>query len=869
VFFSSPAFLWRYAGYRYFMGTQMHAPYRIVRGSTAYWFMVCLPINTKEFKLYRFTESDSPAMIVHPMRNILGHNDAQLWGAQVTAWAAAPNCATGDSVEKVILSFIEWDETSSATMLWSKTTISCANFSPAGEYDAGAVSSIVLDDPTGVADMARVCVSLWTPPGGALAARQETTCQFTVAVLFNRATLQRPCYGLGIIKCSSGITITAGSMFGSAGYSGPVSSMPFAGFARCYDDVTSFYFTDQATGQVWKCTAATTTPVWTLANKGMQIHSSEFCQSSLVGQTCVIDSLYESVLWGLAPGPSADITGGYPLRDSLSSSSRHKPGLYPLVQLSRKIADAVEVADFSGMTAFEALVALRQCAWDYRIFFTVNASKVALINFAKITDGSYVCKLVPLDMSPIPSLLESTPEVGFMSGWSRKLLPVKNAVDVVPYGPTGAGDFVSSVVKAAGSTFDTDYLVSCTTERPLRVAIICVSGGDVLAPSSTVAALQKPILWTWERMRETAHCWLASACVAAAEYVWVSGVTTKGGVVYCGEAEVVVGDWIAVGGGDRKRITSIPVIGSGSVRVDVGAATIGIAASAYSEVTIEPHESRASGTSDEGAVVLAAVYTLSPTPGTTMTVASVANIEVGAVLWCRSYAWKVTAITGTTLTVSTLYFPAAPVDAGLGVGAKISACVYTQACGKLYAVGKTGVMFGIATPEDDVAARTVSPGDGVIVTAAGMRLDKLKGCSIRKLDKASIGDESAGTGYGRCDVSISDTRFVDALRAEMLASKVLVDASPRVEVTSIKIPAIWPTLTIGSNVSVSDPRITAPVSGVETEAGFSVTGIRYDLANVTSELTIRSVAAANVTGKTRGAAATRDSAMPAGRQGEE
>jgi hypothetical protein len=528
--------------------------------------------------------------------------------------------------------------------------------------------------------------------------------------------------------------------------------------------------------------------------------------------------------------------------------------------LSRVIADVIEVADFSGMTAFDALVALRQCAWDYRLYFTVDESRQALLNFTKLTTGSPVALLKPLDLSPIPNLLASPPEVGFMPGWSRRLLPVKNAVDVVPWGPTGSGEFTTGTVQSAGSTWSGKYLVDVSTERPLRVVITCIMGGDVRAPEATAAANRKPILWSWERMADTAHCWLSAACTAATETLRVAGVSIKGGQVYAGDVLIVAGDYLAVSDGDQRIIKSFGVITDGYAEVTLSS-VVGVAASQYAEVTIEPHERRTTGISSDGVTTLAAIFTLGTT---SMVVADASDIAVGAVVLARDHAWQVTKVVSSTLTVSELYAWAVSPDITLPIGTKLSVCVYTEFLGKHYQVGQTGVLFGVDTDSDDAPSRTVNPGDGVIVTATGTRLAELKCATIREMNSSSIGNESSG--YGRCDTSINN-RFVDLLRGTRLAAKVLVDAWPRIEVTGLKIPAIWPTLTIGSEVTISDPRIVPTIAGVEQSASFHVTGIRYDLAACTSEITVRS-AAASSSGKRSASDPTPGTALPAGRSGE-
>jgi len=856
--------------FRYFMGTQMHAPYRIVRGGVPYWFWI--ETLGLKFRLRRCTEAFPTVTAYHPLLTLLG-SDA-LWANQITAWGAAPNSVTSDTADKVIMAGVKWDERTVAYKIWSESFVTCASFLATDGSSSNSSFSITLDSPDDntTPDQARVCVGIFTPPGGTdPVSAQASTCQFSVLTLFNRANLQRPCYGIAVVVCNSGVAINKkpGAWYGDSGYKGPVSTMPFAGFSRAYTgsdgnySATSFYFTDQATGQVWHCDirdTGSTAPVWTLLNKGLQIHNSEFCHATINGCTTRIDDLYETVVWGLAPGPSRDIVTGYPLRDNVSSSSRHVPGIYPVVQLSRVIADAIEVADFSGMMAFDALKALRECAYDYRLYFTVDGSGNALLNFAKLSAATPECILSPLDMSPIPDALADVPYVGIESGWTRKLLGVKNSVDIVPYALTGAGEFTSATVKAAGSTWNGDYLLSLSSERPLRVAITCLFGGDVTAPEATDAANRRPILWTWERMKDTAHCWLAADTTAAATYVWVSGLNTKGGSTYAGDVLLAVGDYLSVAGGDQALITGFGSVGlsSGAIQVHLASA-VGVDAKKYGDVTIEPHESRTSGVSNAGVTTLTAAFTIAS--GTTMAVASSAEVCVGSVIWAYGHAWEVTKIVSNTLTVSELFGYTTSPDVTIPAGTKLAVLVYTKKPGVLYQVGNTGVQFGVSIESDDVHARWVSSGDGVIVTATGMHLAECKSATIRGSNADSIAR------YGKCDVGPINNRFVDLLRGERLADKVLEEAWPKIELSGAKIPAIYPDIVSGSKVNVTDPRIVPTVAGAEQTVSFYTTGIRYNLTDCTSEVTERS-ATASTSGK-RDEVEDAGSGMPAGRSGEE
>ena len=209
---------------------------------------------------------------------MLGSSGSQLWAQQITAWAPDPHSLSTDTQERVLLAICEWDDSySAASRRWSRTRLLAVRVQGS---DTALTTELVIDNPTDGTepDFARVVVALWTPYANSSGTPDDPgeTLDYAVGCLFNRATLQKPAYGLAVWKRASNTTLSALTAYGSAGYQQPTSSMPFGGFVRDATDPLSFRVIDQATGQVWKGTLniAQTSVTWCMDNKGIPGHAT-------------------------------------------------------------------------------------------------------------------------------------------------------------------------------------------------------------------------------------------------------------------------------------------------------------------------------------------------------------------------------------------------------------------------------------------------------------------------------------------------------------------------------------------------------------------------------------------------------------------
>ena len=825
---------------RHFMGLQWHQPYRALRGANTYVQYVRLWPNTYNYYLMIYPKNGG-SFSSRSFVNVLGSSGSQLWYRQITAWAADPHSTSASTDERIIIATIEWDETgASPSRLWSPTRLIACRFPGS---DAAVTTSLTIDDPAdgSAPNFARVIVALWTPPKGEpLVEPAAETADYCVGVAFNRASIQTPAYGLGIWKRATDTTLTQITLFGSSGYTGPTSSMPFGGFVRDAADEQTFRFVDQATGQVWRCTldASLTTATWSLENKGQAAHGTEFALATVNGGQATLD-LETVYLWGMAPGPTGEVTAGYPLRDGAKPSwIRRVPGLYPLVQLSKKVADAVEVADFSGLKAWDVLKLLKQLAYNHRLYFDGNGK----LHFEERAVGTSAGHLRPVDMEGYVAFTGTGVPVEAGFEVCEGIGQVKNAVDVTPWGLVSAGQADKSTISAAGSTWAGDYLYEVKTERPARLAITCVQGGDVWAAQATASAGRCAVLFRWQTLAETLHHYLAVLCGATDTHVRVAGLTVRSSSeIYSGEIRIRTGDLLQVADGTQREITGVLATAEDYVDLSLSGA-VDVSASAYSEVSITPQDSALASDAEAGLTTLAAEYT----SGTTLSVVDASQINVDSVVRVRSSYFHVTAktyvsATCTDLTVTLLHMTAIP-DTSLPVGSPVRVYIYIAEVSKTYPVGATGITFGVAVNQNtvDTKDRSISAGDGLAISAPGLHLSPLKQATIRAMNKESIGDQIQGTGYGRQDLSISDNRFIDPVKADLLSQMVLSEAAwPRTLASGIVI-AILPSITGGGPVTSQDPRISRPTSaGAEQSASFEVTEVRYDLAHGKQSLALR------------------------------
>lgn len=766
------------------------------------------------------TPDGSGATYDYPLSTVIS-GDFPLLNYCITAWALGPAWSAAGSALCVIICKSGWSHAAGGTNYrWGTTWIIRMRWTADG-VEPVSVMTLTLDDPPDGSDtdLARTVVHFHTPQ-----VSSTDTAQWVIGVVLNRANVSGQPYGLGIWGYFGG-ALSALEVFGDSNYTGPTSSRPFAGFTPSESDPETVYFTDESTGQLWSINVDGTTVTWTLQNAGSPLHGTEFCQPMNQGIEAG-GTLY----LGAAPASHGDVVSRYDFfqcSGAVSSLVRHVKGVYPLVQYGLTVPDVIENADFSDMTCWEAIAMLRQILYGYSLF----VDPTGMLRLIQRGSGGALGELVPARDDPCPDLAANG--IPVKGEWDIEDLfdGIKNAVEVVPFGPTAPQEPELQIIKGSGSAFGGKLKVSASTSRAMLIAITCVAGGDTLLQADP--AKQCALIWRWEVMRDPVHLALAVLASASQAYVYVLGLTWDQGVARSGDQAIRVGDVVRVGDGTDLTITEIPsAYGNTAVRLNLSGAIGGTATSydAYTEVTVTPSQT---SQSSDGATALAdacddTTDTLSVADASVLNEDSVIKVDqeymrvlvIRGDLVAGALAWSLRVQRG-------MYGTAAAAHSN---GAAVGGYVATQTPGKLYAIGDTGVSFGIEalTADTSPETRLLCAGDGVLIRTFGPAMAALQNARSRVIDAASIGDPP-DSGYGRCDFAIDSNRFISPVIAKVLAPAIVSDwSSPKKAVTGLTIPAILPRVA---------PGMTTQFRGGD----FEIIQAEEDLENWETAIALRSV----------------------------
>lgn len=821
---------------RFFMNTTWHAPlrYSMNQGGNPYDRWVWVGTNAaspKDYTIRRWKIVGGTA--VDEWVFSLGTGD-DVWFHHVTAWALAPS-QTGTSL-KMLLAVVDWDEGMDVSMRRSPIRLVevTATVNASDVPTAATMVDKYTYTPT-VNSMLPTIVSLYTPYADGYEGKR--TADHTVACIYNRAQTAGPCYGIGVWNGTAWAEI-----YGVGTYNGPVSSKPFKGFILDQDS-KKIYFIDTATGQVHsvKYTAGFGTVSWGVENQGRAAHQTECDLSSVGGVYCKpSDDNTPRVFWSLAPGPHGDVMAPPLQRDqSRVSAKLRQPGLYPMIQFSTKIADAVEIAEFDGINCWRAICDLKQRAPTT----TLRVSRTGGLALADRDSGTELGYLSLKANTPFPAIAQDN--FPFWT-YAKRILwdDVINSVVVTPWMVQPVGDPQKQEIRSAGSTFQGKMEFLVTSERPLRMRIVCHKGCD-LGYMLDGASRRTVALFSYSRILETLAAYLTLAAGDTSTTITVSGFHIRGSSFYCGDQIVRVGDSAQVLDGTLRTITGIEAVtDSGdlgaSVRLTLDAA-IGVNARAGSRVEIQPQDG--ASRSDAELTTLAAAINDSVTA---ITVTDASVLRKSMVLKIEAELVRITAINGNTLTITRGLYGSFNVSHAAGVS--ISGYLAIHEPNAMYAVGDTGVWFGlyVGSDLDDPADRSVAAGDGLIITSRGYSLQKNEAATVTVVDGDSIKDfEYQEDQVGDDRRKINENRFVDLTLAPLMG-QTLIDTfgDPRIGLFDVPMP-FFPRIQAGSILNIGDRQIIP--SGISQ--GFEVTGMAFRTSNWTQELSLRSINAATGVGK--------------------
>lgn len=812
------------AGFKYAMTTHPTNPQPYKIGSDVYAYHIYHEsgLSQLRFSIARFLMSGAGTWEYWPL-TLLGFSTTQLWRRQITAFCMTPG--SSGSTAYLWVATIEWNETVGASIPWSAAKLYRAVCSGASGTDA-TVTTAWSKTPTAT-DNAPVIVHLWAP----WATDLTVVGNWAVAVVLNRGNVSAPCYGLMVIDYSNTVRLSYPSAtYGNA----PVSSLPFSGFVQVPGSADACRFIDQANGQVWRMDVdpSTFAVTFTPENGSSPVHGSELmcaCPDGIALDTT--SDATERTFWGLAPSIPGDLNMQFYARTGWNVSARRKgPGVYPLVMLATKVSDVIELADLSEMAyVIDAVRKLKEILPRY--FLTQDA--LGVVQRQQVAVGTPTITLRPQRIygadDPINDIYCYPDPIT-----RRQLVEdIVNAVDVTPWAPVPGETPEPTVVGAPGSTWKGEIQCSIATQRPIRLAITCVSGGDVLHGSSTLYGAA--LLFRWSRVLEESHLFLSTACSPTNTTINVSGLVIRGTSFYSGEQRITTGDFVRIGESALLTISSLQAFGASSVRIGFGS-QIGVSGSLYSDVTIIPRESSVASDGPNGVTALQSSIVsgdLSLVP------ASIFAIKTGMVITIDSEIMDVTEVQHDRVVVSRGRYGSAA--ASHTFNAPIRAYVRTAVVGQMYEVGDTGISMAVVIDpaESDASARTLRVGDGIIVQSAGLKLAKLEHVVKRSIDQLSI-DE-----HRYREKSISDNPFVDITKADLVAdSWIEMNSEPRIGVTGVEIPMI-PGVDMTTVVSVIDPTV---VPGGATES-FRLAAIKPDFARRVLKLGLKAVLAIAGSGK--------------------
>jgi hypothetical protein len=834
-----------FAALRYAMTNHRTPPLVLRDGTNNYFTWVGLnpDKNLLRFDIYQKKIIDpSEAPTYRTLAN-LGSPTRQLWDRQVTAFAFWPG---SNGVRKFLVAEIEWtdDSTFVSTIPWSKVRLVGVDATGASGSN-GTLTAIWDFTPSGANAYqdAPVIVHLWTPKK--LSGGVGATKPWTVAVILNRGDLSGPCYGIGVLRGDSPTPAWI-VRYPSLDYgSGPVSSLPFAGFVEDPSIDQIVHFVDQATGQAWQIFVDDlgdfSVDFYQTTNEGRPIHETErFLSAPYGGAISFADDFIGRIFWGMAPGVPGDLklpwyqTAGYNVADL-----RNQPGSFPLVMVSTKVADAVPVADFGATKdAWEALKMLAQRAPNHMMIIDAGGT----FRFIRRDSPAVAYTLKPIFMTGSTDALVD--ELPYDEGFERYQATneVQNAIDIVPWGPTPQDAPSPQVVLSAGSTFRGKFLTDTSRViRSIRVTMTCVQGGDIdLLRSITGYTPTQAFLFRFDRVAERTHLCLRFDAGSSATSVKVVGLRVQGSRIFSGEQEIRVGDVVQVLDGLAPTITSwTRDPANQTVQLNLSG-TIGVAGSQWDPVTITPKNGTLSSDDPNG---IATVGTGGITSSaTTLPVDTAARLRPGMALKIRSaspsatFEWMtIDSVGRTSVTVSRGKFgsTAAAHDAGVPIQAYVS----IRRLGELYEVGDTGIQMGLDAPgsgEDDGAGRTIATGDSVSVQAFGLKMSPIEQSLVRVVDSTSIDEH--GLREAR---KIDQNPFVDATIGHLIGTERIADrADPRMIVSGMICP-----LTTGMDNAQAMNLVDVRVIPDGTAKAFGIRSVVYNLADRTMSLIVRSIAA--------------------------
>jgi len=832
---------------RYFMQTHLAPPIALKSGTD--WFFYYMSLNTTT-TLLRFqilaNKLTTGALEFWPLTN-MGNESTQLWTRQVTAFALLPSAAAG--ARHFLVAEIEWDETKNGVAPpFSKVRLYKATCGSTGtpatllsrwsQQSAGASGDIY--SPT--------IVALWTPYDAAVDVGTKAGA-YSVAVICHRGETGGTTYGLGVwVESPTARWIQLYKRaVGTApepedAYTGPSSGMPFSGFVGVESVSQMFNFIDQGTGICWQGTVSIGNDevTWLMTNGALPVHSTENHTSAPLGAVLCPDDGYGRTFFGMAPSTPAVIRRPYFVQQGYNvSASRREAGLFPLVMLSAKMADAIEVADFSGMKVGEAMEMLKERLWLYDMFIGMDGVFRMPLRAAGVVAAILKTKRETRepDVALDEYLFEEEPES------YEDQSSIINSVDITPYGYAPQEAEPPQVIKGSGSKFAGSFMVDVRSQHPVNLSIRSALGGSVVrclpVGSSDTARAN---LFIYSRVLDKIHCSLTIAAIYTATSVTVSGLTVEGGHIYSGEVEIQVGDWLQVQGGNLVMITGLNAVASGAAVIisipeteRIGA-TDEFVAQRYAEVIITPSERNASSVTPTGVTETTAYV-----DGTVITipVANPGKLRRDMVIALDGELILIKAVRDADLLVTRGAFGSS--KAIHASGTAVMAYVNVGELGRLFEVGDTGVFFGIQTftSENLTADRSViSVGDGVIVRQSGMPLKPIETAVARVMDNASINR------HEKRDKSI-ENRFIDHILGPMLG-QIIVDeeAEPRL-VLAGGVVALSDAFAIGETVETTDPHL----SGTNTPVDFHVEAIAFDTKRMEMTPKLRSFDVAPGAGK--------------------
>jgi len=838
------------AMFRFFYAWTWHQPQTRVLSTTMFAYWVGQGISgTSLFKWRIYQQRVSDGANATWTLDGLGDPSNAFFTRQVTAWCLG---VYHDTVSTMLLAVIMWDETFDAGgPRWSVCSLYKVTFS-GSSGGAATCAAVWTKAPVLGALFVPIIVRLWTPysisyPFG------ERPRNWTVAVIMNRAKIVGPVYGLGIWNQTTDAWI---ELFGEStiGYTGPTSGAPFDGFVIDPNAQNKFHFADQATGQLWQATVnpAAMTVLWSVENDGFPITSSEFALASPDGLSLLAGGLstQPEIYWWTAPGPHGDtLNGDYVGRSS--SAVLYRPGEYNMVRLSTRLSQFVDVADFTGMSVWKALVKLLARALLYDRYIDGDGRLV----LEEIDSGATAVPVVFEELVG-PAIIQDgeVPAAGLPTKSSR-YKAAANTVEVIPWGLQRASVPDPTRITAAGSKFAGNLLAQIVPSQAVNVSVICVSGGDVndLEPDPAdirVSMKQSAILFAWKTLLPETHGYLVTPCAIIDMTINVGGLTSRGGRIWCGEVEIRVSDRVKVGYGDWIIINGLTAGGvAGNYTTITLNTVIGVNAGIWTDATFEPSQQSSLSNGENGIAALTAPLT---TYQTNLTVDDSRAIK----------RWMILEASYTDIPSEYLYVERVEQDGTITVIRDILArgyrewpaetvlkgYVWTRQQGKLYELGDTGVLFGLTLSADptleitepdnldlsDKASRTICAGDGAIIRAEGVKLTKLKSGVVKSIDQAALKRDNNQTKSRKVD----DNPFIDHVFAHGYAPALLAVLSPVLaSLTGVDVPlnaATGP----GSRISIDDASL---FPGEATAVTFRPTQIRYNLADKRMTLDLVSV----------------------------